>query len=154
MFWSLWSHHTHHCFLWGFLGWLCFHVCFVSIIKKILKTKRVERKVCGYHNKKDVKFMLKFYQKSPKHTLISILGVKKPVNTVNNQILHLNFQSRHKYYTTLVFPVQTLLTKENKQTWIRQSKLTNPLVNKTCRINSSVNSRSSLISIWNRSEYE
>ena len=43
--------------------------------------------------------MLKFYQKRPKHTQISILGVKKPVNIVNNQILHLNFQSRHKYYT-------------------------------------------------------
>ena len=55
--------------------------------------------MCGYHNKKDVKFMLKFYQKRPKHTQISILGVKKPVNIVNNQILHLNFQSRHKYYT-------------------------------------------------------
>ena len=55
--------------------------------------------MCGYHNKKDVKFMLKFYQKRPKHTLISILGVKKPVNIVNNQILHPNFQSRHEYYT-------------------------------------------------------
>jgi len=52
--------------------------------------------VCGFTIYQIVNNMLNFAKISQKHPLISTLGVKIDVNTVNHPKLPLNFHSRHR----------------------------------------------------------